>query len=73
VDVANELQPGAEFGVILKDCSVEQIQHTVQTLSSRPVQDLERMSRGAWEFARQNHTRDRFAEAYREAVLQIMG
>lgn len=61
-----------DFGVILKDCSVEEIRESVQKLASLPVQELKAMARKSREFARANHTRERNAEEYRKAIQQIM-
>jgi glycosyltransferase involved in cell wall biosynthesis len=61
-----------DFGVILKNCSVEEIKNSVRTISSLPAQELELMARKAWEFARANHTREKFAEEYRRIVTKII-
>lgn len=61
-----------DFGVILKDCSIDEIKNAIQMVSSLPVEKLKWMSRKAWEFARANHTRERFAEEYKKTILNIM-
>ncbi len=61
-----------DFGVILKDCSIKEIQTTIRTLSSLPAQELKDMARRAWGYARAHHTRERFAEEYRAAVEHIL-
>jgi glycosyltransferase involved in cell wall biosynthesis len=61
-----------DFGVILGDCSIETIKKAVQMLSSLPAEKLKVMSRKAWEFARTNHTRERFAEEYQKAMEKII-
>lgn len=61
-----------DFGVILKDCSINEIKHTIQNVSNLPTEELKRMSRKAWEFARSNHSRERFAEEYKKVILHIM-
>lgn len=61
-----------DFGLVLKDCSVAEIKNSVRTLSSLSTEELKRMSRKAWEFARANHTRERFAEEYRKFVEKII-
>lgn len=62
-----------DFGVVLKDCSVDEIKRSVQNISDLPSHELRRMARQAWEFARSNHTRERFAEEYSKAVDKIIG
>ncbi len=61
-----------DFGVILKNCSIEKIKNSVQRIASIPVQELKQMSRKAWEFARKNHTREKFAQEYRKIVEKFI-
>ena len=61
-----------DFGVILKDNSIDTIRNTVQTVSNLPAEQLQRMARKAWEFARAHHTRENFSEEYKKIVLSIM-
>jgi glycosyltransferase involved in cell wall biosynthesis len=61
-----------DFGVILRSCSIEDIRESVQMVASLPAQELKRLARRAWEFVRANHTRERFAERYREVVTEIL-
>jgi glycosyltransferase involved in cell wall biosynthesis len=62
-----------DFGVVLKDNSINTIQNTVQMVSNYPAEQLQQMARKAWEFARANHTREKFTEEYRKTVLSIIG
>lgn len=61
-----------DFGVLLKNCSVEEIKRTVQKLAQWPADELSRLSKKTWEYARNNHTKDRFAEEYRQIINTIM-
>jgi glycosyltransferase involved in cell wall biosynthesis len=61
-----------EYGVILKDSSIEDIKASIQRISNLPADQLKRMAQKSWEFARNNHTRDRFAEEYRKAIEEII-
>ena len=61
-----------DFGLILKDCSIEEIKTSICRISSLSTEELKRMSRKAWEFARANHTRERFAKEYRKFVEKII-
>jgi glycosyltransferase involved in cell wall biosynthesis len=61
-----------DFGLILKTCSIDEIRNAIQMVSSLPAQELQRMARNAWQYARKNHTRERFAEEYRKTVVQIL-
>ncbi|BAZ38473.1 group 1 glycosyl transferase [Calothrix sp. NIES-4101] len=60
-----------DFGVILQNCSLEKIKEAIVDISSRSNWELSAMSRGAWEYARANHTKERFAEVYRNTILDI--
>ena len=62
----------AEFGVSLNTCSLEEIRDAVRQVSNLPSQQLQRMARKAWEFARAHHIRERFTEEYRKAIVKIM-
>jgi glycosyltransferase involved in cell wall biosynthesis len=61
-----------DFGIALKECSVEEIVITLQEISSLPEERLTLMSKEAWEFARKNHTRDAFSKAYDQFVEHIV-
>ena len=61
-----------DFGVILKDCSIDTIKESVKMISKRPVENLKKMSCDAWNYARTHHTRERFAENYRKAIETII-
>jgi glycosyltransferase involved in cell wall biosynthesis len=61
-----------DFGLILKTCTIEEIREAVQRVAAMPIQEMRRMARSAWEFARANHTRERFAEEYRKVIAHIM-
>lgn len=61
-----------EFGVILKNCSIEEIKNSVEKIANLPVEELKQMSRKAWEFARKNHTREKFVQEYRNIVEKII-
>lgn len=61
-----------DFGVMLKSCSVEDIKQAVHAIASLPVPELKGMARRAWESVRRHHTRERWAEEYRNAIMAIM-
>ena len=58
-------------GVTLPDASVESIRTAVRTLSAAPTADLEAMTRAAWAWAREFHTRERFSREYRAFVREL--
>jgi glycosyltransferase involved in cell wall biosynthesis len=61
-----------DFGVTLKNCSIDTIEDAIQMVSSLPKEELELRARKAWEYARANHTRERFAEEYRKIIEKII-
>ncbi len=61
-----------DFGLILKDSSIEQIKNSIKEISSSSSEELQIRARKAWEFARKNHTREKFAEAYENFVNNIL-
>lgn len=61
-----------DFGVLFKDNSIHTIQNAVRTVSDLPSDQLRQMARKAWEFARANHTKEKFAEEYKRVVLDIV-
>jgi glycosyltransferase involved in cell wall biosynthesis len=69
--------PGAsvdvgDFGTVLQDTSVPEVRDAILELSELPATDLEQRARAAWEYARANHTRERFANAYDRFVREIV-
>ncbi|MEH2163281.1 MAG: glycosyltransferase [Nostoc sp.] len=61
-----------DFGVIFDNLSLEEIKAKIISISNLPEEDLKFMSRQAWEYARANHTREKFAQVYRNVVEQII-
>ena len=61
-----------DFGILLKNCSIDEIQLAVQQISGLPAKELKTMSRKAWEFARANYTREKYSKNYRVVIERIM-
>jgi len=61
-----------EFGVILKDCSINTIKNTIRMVSDLPADKLRQKAKKAWECARAYHTRERYAAEYRKVIEEIM-
>jgi glycosyltransferase involved in cell wall biosynthesis len=62
-----------DCGVVLKDNSINTIKNTVHMVSNLPSDQLRQMARNSQEFAKTNHTREKFAEEYKKIVVNIMG
>jgi len=61
-----------DFGIILQTCSVDEVIKSIETLSRKPKEELQRMSESAWLYARAHHTQERFAEYYNVFVNDIL-
>jgi hypothetical protein len=61
-----------DYGVVVDHTTIAEIKEAVQKISGLPAKELELMARKAWEFARENHTREHFAEEYRRIVSEII-
>ncbi len=60
------------FGVELREASVEAIREAALEVAGLPAAELERLAVGAWEHARREHTRERFAAEHRRAIERIL-
>lgn len=61
-----------DFGIVLEEASIQAIRDAVIDLSGRSATDLEQQARSSWEYARAHHTRQKFADAYRRFVLEVV-
>ncbi len=61
-----------DFGAILKESSVGEIQDSVRRLSRLPTKELEAMAWRTWEHARAHHTREKFAQEYEKVIRKIV-
>jgi glycosyltransferase involved in cell wall biosynthesis len=61
-----------DFGFILKTCSKNEIKVLIKMVSNLSADELRLRSRKSWEFARANHTRERFSEEYRKIIEKII-
>ena len=59
-------------GMLLADASVDGIRAAVRRLAARPASELEAMARRSWAWARERHTRERFASEYRRVIETIL-
>ena len=41
-------------------------------VAHHPLEELKERARKAWEFARAHHTREKFAERYREVIEEVL-
>jgi glycosyltransferase involved in cell wall biosynthesis len=64
--------PMHDYGLELSTCSVTEIQERVRQIARMSSDELRTRSRRSWEFARANHTRERFSQVYRETMTAIL-
>ena len=57
-----------DFGIVLRENTIAEIKSTIKSLSALPKHDLLKRARLAWEYARNNHTRERFADIYKKTI-----
>lgn len=60
------------FGVMLKDCTVDQITESVMRLSSTAVSELSDKAENAWTFARDHHTLTQYRVEYQQMINSIL-
>jgi hypothetical protein len=61
-----------DFGVMLKSCTIDEIIKSVTMVADLPEEELRVRSRKAWEFARANHSREKFLEEYKKFCYQVL-
>ena len=61
-----------DFGIMLPSSSVMDIVAGVRAFSGLPTNELLDRSRAAWEYVRAHHTREHFAECYRDAIDRLL-
>jgi glycosyltransferase involved in cell wall biosynthesis len=57
-----------DFGVILKENTIEQIMQEVRILALLPAETLRTRATATWHYANTHHTREAFAKAYRAFI-----
>src|SRR3989344_8770532 len=53
-----------DFGILLKKNTVEEIREVVKKIASATEDELKKKALGAWTYAREYHTRERFSKEY---------
>lgn len=61
-----------DFGTVLQEMSVPTVRDAILELSELPAADLEQRARSSWDYARANHTREKFADAYDRFVQDVV-
>jgi glycosyltransferase involved in cell wall biosynthesis len=61
-----------DYGIFLKDSSIEEIKEGVKMVAAMPASELKRRARKAWERVHAGNTRVKFAEAYRALIEMLL-
>lgn len=61
-----------DFGIILADCSIDEIRKAIYKVSNLSDLELKEMAYKTWAFARSNHSRDCFAKEYKNVIQKII-
>ena len=61
-----------DCGIVLENCSLEEIKNQIRTLADFPTQKLRQMAKNSRDFVRENHTQENFARAYQKTIEQII-
>lgn len=62
----------SEFGMVLKENTIDEMLLSIQKLSQNPTDELQRMSKEAWLYARTHHTRENFSRCYNNFVDRLI-
>ena len=61
-----------DYGVLVKDTSIEHIMQEIRAIAQMPGNELRRRSRNAWETAAAKHRPEHFEHAYRTTIETIL-
>jgi glycosyltransferase involved in cell wall biosynthesis len=61
-----------DFGIILKESSIQEIKEAVMKISALPEEKLKSRARATWEYATKNHSREQFAKNYKNIIQTII-
>jgi glycosyltransferase involved in cell wall biosynthesis len=60
-----------EFGVILNECSHSEIKDVIQSISAKQGQQLEEMSRKAYEYVKSFHAKEKYTKDFENIIATI--
>jgi hypothetical protein len=61
-----------KYGMVLRECTVEEIRQRVRELAETPAHTLKEMALRTWEYARSHHTLENFEASYGAALDEII-
>jgi len=72
VSIQSGVDISDDFGISLRQCTHDELKKSITYISQLKNHDLEKMAKKAWEFARENHTRETFSRDYKNAITSIL-
>ncbi|MFC1771743.1 glycosyltransferase family 1 protein [Pseudomonadota bacterium] len=60
-----------DFGIILKGSSHLEIKDVIMKISEKPNAELAEMSRGSYEYAKSNHSKENYRKEFRRVIVEI--
>ena len=61
-----------DFGILFRKNTTEEIKEMINVVAGLSTDELRSRSKKAWEFAQDNHTREKFAKMYRQIVGKLL-
>jgi len=61
-----------DFGLTLKECTMEEIEASLSKISNLPTDTLKEMSIGAWKYSNTHHTKESFSRAFEEFLTNVV-
>lgn len=61
-----------DFGIILNQCTIDEITSAVRRISELPAPELKAMSRRTWQYAQANHSQENYRKRLREVLEEIL-
>ena len=58
--------------IVVKDLSIENIKKVVEDFSNLPPEQVGKLARGSWAFAREHHTKEAFTKAYEDFLDNVV-
>jgi len=72
VSAASGVTIEPELGILLRDCSIEEIRGAVRHVAALSAMRLRSMARRAWERARRDHTDEAYCRRYRQIIEDVV-
>ena len=61
-----------DFGIVINELTVDEVKLSIKKISELPTEKLRDMTANAWRHANDNHTKEKYADRYKEIVRNII-